>query len=447
MQSILILGAGRSASYLIHYLIEHAPSEDWRITVGDRDLQHATILVAEGPDVATGIAIDASDPAARGALIAKHDLVISMLPAFMHMDVVKDCIRLKKHVITPSYVPDALWAMEAEIKQAGIVVMNELGLDPGIDHMSAMRILDRIRSNGGRIEAFESHTGGLVAPEFDTNPWNYKFSWNPRNVVLAGQGGAAKYIRDGSTKYIPYHKLFQQTQPVHVQGYGDFDAYANRDSLKYRALYGLEQVPTLLRGTLRKAGYCDAWDVFVQLGCTDDSYTMELGPGATWPDYLNAFLPASESGDIRTDLAMYLGLSPDGEIMEKLEWLGLFGSEPIGVDGLSPAATLQTLLERKWVLEPSDKDLVVMWHRFVYENDGEMHEIQASLAVEGQDQRFTAMAKTVGLPVAIAAKMVLNGSIKERGVLLPLTASIYDPILDELEELGVRFEEVEMPSV
>ncbi|HQW40805.1 MAG TPA: saccharopine dehydrogenase C-terminal domain-containing protein [Flavobacteriales bacterium] len=444
MKQILIIGAGRSASSLIQYLIQHAKEGEWHITIADQNAAHAEEMASIGADVAKGVALDASNAKDRSALIAKHDLVISMLPATMHLDVVKDCIALRKHVITPSYVSNELWALDTEIKAAGIIALNELGLDPGIDHMSAMRILDRIREQGGRIDAFESHTGGLVAPESDNNPWNYKFSWNPRNVVLAGQGGAAMYIRDGRTKYIPYHKLFQQTQQVSVPGYGDFDAYANRDSLKYRAIYGLEKIPTLLRGTLRKAGYCAAWDVFVQLGCTDDSYKMELGPTATWTDYLMAFLPPSESSDLRTNLANYIGPLLTTEVMGKLEWLGLFDDQPIGVDRLSPAATLQSLLERKWVLGPEDKDLIVMWHRFVYELGGKKHEILASLAVEGQDQRYTGMAKTVGLPVAIAAKMVLNGTIKERGVMLPLTPSIYNPILDELEEFGIVFKEVEI---
>lgn len=444
MRTILILGAGRSASSLIQYLITHAAAEQWRLVVGDRDQAHAQALVGAAGEAATAITLDATDATAREKAIAGSDLVISMLPAFMHMDVVKDCVRLKKHVITPSYVPDAMWAMEAEIKAAGITVLNELGLDPGIDHMSAMRILDRIRAEGGRMEAFESHTGGLVAPASDTNPWGYKFSWNPRNVVLAGQGGSAKYIRDGSTKYIPYHKLFQQTVRVSVPGYGEYDGYANRDSLKYRKFYGLDDIPTLLRGTLRKAGYCAAWDVFVQLGCTDDGFAMELDPRATWADYIDAFLPHDGLHDTRTNLINYLGLDPKGEVMAKLDWLGLFGKEHIGVEGLSPAATLQTLLERKWKLEPTDKDLVVMWHRFRYAVEGQQTEIQASLVVEGQDQRYTAMAKTVGLPVAIAAKMVLNGTITERGVLLPLKPAIYDPILDELEAHGIVFTEEEI---
>jgi saccharopine dehydrogenase-like NADP-dependent oxidoreductase len=341
-------------------------------------------------------------------------------------------------------VPDALWAMDAELKAAGLIVLNEMGLDPGIDHMSAMRILDRIRREGGRMEAFESYCGGLVAPESDDNPWGYKFSWNPRNVILAGQGGSAKYIRDGVTKYIPYHKLFQQTVRIAVPGLGSFDGYANRDSLKYRKAYGIEEIPTLVRGTLRKAGYCAAWDTFVQLGCTDDGFAMELTADATWNDYLDAFLPHHASLDTRANLAQYLGLDPAGEVMQKLDWLGLFGQERIGVAGLSPAATLQSLLERKWKLGPDDKDLVVMWHRFRYSVEGQHQEIHASLGVIGHDQTHTAMARTVGLPIAMACKLVLNGKVEDRGVLMPLVPSIYDPILNELEKHGVVFAEEEV---
>ncbi len=441
MRSILILGAGRSASSLIQYLIQHAPAQAWRITVADKDAAHATKLTAAGPEVATGVALDAADAEARAALIARHDLVISMLPAFMHMDVVKDCLRLKKHVLTPSYVPDALWAMDAELKAAGLMVLNEMGLDPGIDHMSAMRILDRLRAEGAHMEAFESYCGGLVAPESDDNPWGYKFSWNPRNVVLAGQGGAAKYRQDGVTKYIPYHRLFQRPVQVQVDGFGSFDAYANRDSLKYRSHYGIDGIATLKRGTLRKAGFCTAWNAFVQLGCTDDSFLMELPATATWAQYTDSFLPYPASRGTRVNLAYYLGLDPDGPVMHKLDWLGLFGDAPIGVSGLSPAATLQHLLEQKWVLGAHDKDLVVMWHRFRYTLQGRAQEIHASLAVVGTDTVQTAMARTVGLPMAMAAKLMLNGAIAERGVLMPLKPAIYDPILDELETLGIIFQE------
>lgn len=446
MRKILILGAGRSASSLIRYVIDHAAEQQWRLTVADKDPGNAAALVSAGPEVVHGIALDANHGEERAKLIGEHDLIISMLPAFMHMDVLKDCLRFKKHVITPSYVPDALWPLDAEFKAAGSIVLNEMGLDPGIDHMSAMRIIDRIHREGGRMEEFESYCGGLVAPESDDNPWGYKFSWNPRNVILAGQGGAAKYIRNGVTKYIPYHKLFKQTVRIEVLGLGEFDGYANRDSLKYRSHYGLDGIPTLIRGTLRKAGYCEAWDAFVQLGCTEDGFNMELEADATWTDYLDAFLPHSQEYGTRENLAHYLGLKKEGEVMHKLNWLGLFDGRPIGVQGRSPAATLQHLLEQKWRLGPQDKDLVVMWHRFRYSVEGQHQAIHASLGVIGEDHTHTAMSRTVGLPIAMACKLVLNGQLKDRGVLLPLKPDIYTPILDELETKGIVFTEEEVEA-
>lgn len=443
MRTILILGAGRSASALVRYLVEHAREQQWRITVADQHTGPAEALIGDGHEVARALVLDATDAEARAAAIARHDLVISMLPAFMHMDVLRDCLRLRKQVITPSYVPDALWAMDADFKAAGLTVLNEMGLDPGIDHMSAMRIIDRVHAQGGTIEAFESYCGGLVAPESDDNLWGYKFSWNPRNVILAGQGGAARYIADGTVRYVPYHRLFRTITSVQVPELGRFEGYANRDSLKYRAHYGLDAIPTLRRGTLRKAGYCTGWDVFVQLGCTDDSYIMELPANPTWRDYVQAFLPG-EGPDPRTELARVLGLDPKGEVMAMLDELRIFSDEPIGRTGLSPAALLQHLLEQRWVLGPEDKDLVVMWHRFRYAVQGRTTELHATLAVVGQDTTYTAMARTVGLPMAMGAKLLLNGGITERGVLLPLKPAIYDPILDELATLGIGFDEREV---
>lgn len=443
MRSILLLGAGRSATSLIRYLIENASEQQWRLTVGEREVDHARQLVQGADGVAEAVELDATNAEARAVLIAQHDLVISMLPAFMHMDVLKDCLRLKKNVITPSYVPDVLWPLNDAFKSAGLVVLNEMGLDPGIDHMSAMRILDKVRADGGVMEAFESYCGGLVAPESDDNPWGYKFSWNPRNVVVAGQGSAAKYIHGGEVKYIPYHQLFGRTVRVEVPGFGAFDGYANRDSLKYREPYGIAAIPTMMRGTLRKAGYCAAWDALVQLGCTEDGFAMELPASATWEQYINAFLPDDDARlDTRTRVARYLGA--EDAVMRKLDWLGLFDTGKIGTAGLSPAATLQVLLEEKWKLAPEDKDMVVMWHRFVYAVGGRRHEVHASMTVIGEDRTHTAMAQTVGLPMAIAAKLVLNGKIQERGVLLPLKPEFYVPILDELGELGIAFEEREI---
>ena len=275
--------------------------------------------------------INALDPKERGSLIQQSDLVISMLPARFHPDIVRDCIQFRKNVITPSYVSEELEEMSNEIEEAGILVLNEMGVDPGIDHMSAMEIMDRIKAEGGKIIRFESFTGGLVAPESDNNPWNYKFTWNPRNVVLAGQGGTACFRQDGKYKYIPSHKLFSRVKPINIEGHGDFEGYANRDSLKYMQVYGLEDIQTIYRGTLRRSGFSEAWDVFVQLGLTDDSYNLSNSEEMSARDFVNSFLFYDTSKTVEVKLREYLTMSD--EVFDKIEWLGMFGDEVLGLKG------------------------------------------------------------------------------------------------------------------
>ena len=289
MKKILIFGAGRSSSSLIKYLLDSANKENWFITVLDSDLKSAQEKVGKHPN-AECFAIDASNQEIRLKYIKDADIVISMLPAFLHIKILKDAIDCGVHVITPSYVTDEIKSLDQAAKSKDVVILNEMGLDPGIDHMSAKKIIDEITDKGGKLTGFESYTGGLVAPESDNNPWNYKFTWNPRNVVLAGQGGAAKFIQEGKYKYIPYNKLFRRTEIIDIDSYGKFEGYPNRDSLRYRSVYGLENIPTMFRGTLRKVGFCRAWNVFVQLGLTDDSYIIEGSEKMTNRDFINSFL-------------------------------------------------------------------------------------------------------------------------------------------------------------
>ncbi|MBC7438437.1 MAG: saccharopine dehydrogenase NADP-binding domain-containing protein, partial [Flavobacterium sp.] len=274
MRNILIIGAGRSASSLIKYLLDKSDQENLHLTIGDLSLSLAQQKTNNHQN-ATAIALDICDENQRKTEIQKADIVISMLPAHLHIEVAKDCIAFKKHLVTASYISDAMQALDEDAKANNLIFMSEVGLDPGIDHMSAMKIIDEIRAKGGKMILFESFCGGLVAPESDNNLWNYKFTWAPRNVVLAGQGGAAKFIQEGTYKYIPYHKLFRRTEFLEVEGYGKFEGYANRDSLKYRSIYGLEDVLTLYRGTIRRVGFSKAWNMFVQLGMTDDTYLID----------------------------------------------------------------------------------------------------------------------------------------------------------------------------
>ena len=298
------------------------------------------------------------------------------------------------------------------------------------------------------ILLFESFTGGLVAPESDDNLLNYKFTWNPRNVVLAGQGGAAKFIQEGKYKYIPYNKLFRRTEIINVEGRGNFEGYANRDSLKYRSIYGLEDIPTIYRGTLRKVGFSRAWNVFVQLGATDDSYILEGSKNMTHRDFINSFLAYNPHDSVELKLRYYLKIEQDDIIWDKLVWLGIFEDTPLNLEeDKTPAQILQQILEAKWTLEPHDKDMIVMWHKFGFRVDGIDREIHSSMSYIGADQTYTAMSDTVGLPVGICTKMILNGTIQLKGVQLPIHKEIYEPVLAELETFGIVFNEMEVEPV
>jgi len=441
MRKILIIGAGKSASSLIKYLLDKSEIEALQIIVADKTIESAQKLIANHPN-GKAIILDVFEKESRQKAVKNASIVISMLPARFHMEVAKDCLKYGKSMITASYISNEMKALHDQVVAKGLVFMNEIGLDPGIDHMSAIQVIDRIRDKGGKLLLFESFTGGLVAPESDDNLWNYKFTWNPRNVVVAGQGSAAKFIQEGKYKYIPYHKLFRRTEILDLGEYGKFEGLANRDSLKYRSIYGLEDILTLYRGTIRRVGFSRAWNVFVQLGMTDDSYTIADSEHMTYRDFTNSFLAYSPYDSVELKLRHYLKIDQDDIIWDKLLELDIFnGEKMVGLKNATPAQILQKILEEKWTLQPEDKDMIVMMHIFGYELDGEKHQINSYMQIKGDDQTYTAMAKTVGLPVAIAALKILNGVIKTPGVQLPITKEVYEPILKELEEYGVNFKE------
>ncbi|NQY06321.1 MAG: saccharopine dehydrogenase NADP-binding domain-containing protein [Flavobacteriaceae bacterium] len=445
MRKILVIGAGRSASNLIQYFLDKSSQENLHITIGDLSLDNAKKLVGNQPN-ASAIALDIFNEEQRKEAVQNADIVVSMLPARFHINVAKDCITYKKHMVTASYVSNEMQALDEEAKVNNLVFMNEIGVDPGIDHMSAMKVIDEIREKNGKVILFESFTGGLIAPESDNNLWNYKFTWNPRNVVLAGQGGAAKFIQEGAYKYIPYHKLFRRTEFLQVEGYGKFEAYANRDSLKYRSVYGFENIPTLYRGTMRRVGFSRAWNIFVQLGMTDDSYVIEGSEDMSYRDFVNAFLPYSPSDSVELKLRHSLKIDQDDIIWDKLLELDLFNPDKkIGLKNATPAQMLQKILMDSWTLEESDKDMIVMYHKFGYELNGKKYQIDSKMVCIGDDQTFTAMSKTVGLPVAMATLQILNGKIVTPGVQIPIKKETYLPILEELEEFGIIFNEQEVP--
>lgn len=437
MSKILVLGAGLSSSDLIKYLLDHSKVLGWTVKVGDISLETAREKVNNHPN-AEAIKFDINNSAQLQEEVSWANAVISLLPAFMHPIVAQECVKQGKHMLTASYVSDTMKSLHEEAVQKGISLMNELGVDPGIDHMSAMRVIDEIRSKGGKLLGFISNTGGLVAPESDNNPWNYKFTWNPRNVVLAGQG-VAQYLEEGQYKYIPYHRLFTNVREYDILDLGKFEMYPNRDSLKYREIYGIQDIKTIIRGTLRRAGYSKAWNVFVQLGMTDDSYKMLNSEKLTKREFLNSFLPYHPTENVEEKLRRIVPEANDEVVYNKIKWLGLFENEPIGLPNASPAQLLQHILESKLALDPNDKDMIVMQHVFDYELNGTKRRRTSTMVITGKDTVHTAMSITVGTPLAIATKLLLTGQITDRGVVVPTKPHIYTPILQELESFGVKF--------
>lgn len=410
------------------------------LIVADSDIHLARAKI-HGHLCARAEALDVENEERRASLIAESDIVISMLPPLFHVLLAKTCLQYGKHMLTASYVSDEMRALDEAAKEKGVILLNECGLDPGIDHMTALKEIEAIKESGGELTKFLSYTGGLIAPESCTNPWGYKFTWNPRNVVLAGQGGITKFLHNKQYKYIPYHRLFSHHNHIHVTGQGDFEGYPNRDSVKYKRLYGIEEVHTMIRGTLRKPGFCDAWNVLVQLGMTDDSFTMSQCEGMSYRNFVAAFLGEQDGEDLEDCFCTHAGIEKDSKTFQMMAWLGLFSEEKIQLQNASPATILLHLLKNRWALEPGDKDMVVMQHIFEYTLAGRQWQKRLGIVCIGDDDNHTAMAKTVGWPLAIATKLILKGKIDDAGVLIPIKRAIYSPILKELEQMGLKMVE------
>lgn len=440
MERILIIGAGRSASALIHYVLEKAKEYNWAVTVADNDPQLAAAKVKDHPH-GRAIWLDVTKVNDRKDVIGRADIVVSLLPAHLHLEVAYDCIKLKKHLITASYVSKEMYRLGDEARDRELIFMGEMGLDPGIDHMSAMQKIDEIKAEGGKITAFRSYTGGLIAPESDNNPWHYKFTWNPRNVVLAGQG-TAQYLENGKFKYVPYNRLFHNFQTVQIPGMGEFEVYANRDSLLYREVYGLGGIPNILRGTIRNRGFCEAWAALIDIGLTDGSYPILDSDKLSYLEWMDAYVSSEPGNSVKERVAHLIGQDVKSEVIHKLEWLGLFRKKKIKLPNATPALILENLLLDKWKLEKGDKDMILMHHEFEYEQKGKKYLLKSSLVMKGEDDQHTAMAKLVGLPMGIFVRLVLAGKITTKGVHIPVMKQVYEPVLEELKEYGVVFQEV-----
>lgn len=433
-----MFGAGKSATCLIDYLLTNAPRQKWHITVVDNDLMLIKSKTGKSYYV-TPAAIDIRDQAARQPLIQEADLVISLLPPPLHIIIAKDCLQFHKHLLTASYIDADIRKLQKDIQKAGLLFMYEMGLDPGLDHMSAMKVIHSIEKKGGQIFSFKSYTGGLVSPESNDNPWQYKISWNARNIVLAGQSGAT-FKEKGKVKELSYEQLFDQSKIIQIPGLGKLAYYPNRDSLAYMDVYRLENIPTFMRATLRFQDFCEGWSALIRLGLTDDTQKLQT-------DNLSYFKWASQLVKIDKQLsneenvALHLGVSSKSKVIRQLKYLGLLNGDQINLGEQTNAGILQHIIENRLGMSATDKDMIVMMHEIEFERRNMATRMHSYMIVQGEDNLRTAMAKTVGLPLGIMAKLLLQDKAPLTGLHIPVMPEVYNPVLKELEEFDIRFEE------
>lgn len=432
------MGAGRSATDLIDYLLQHAQENQWEVTVGDMSLALATQKI-KGHALGKALAFNGGNAAEVEQAVAYADVVVSLLPPPMHPAIARECLKQSKHLVTASYVSAEMAALDAEAKAKGLIFLNEIGADPGIDHMSLMRGIDAIKAKGGKITDLRSYCGSLIAPESNDNPWGYKFTWSPMNVIVAGQG-AACWLSNGKRAYIPYNRLFSMIDPIRIEGFGDFDAYANRDSFSYKDTYNIPEVQSLLRGTLRMNGFCEGWNALIRLGLTANDYKISQADTLTYKAWVAGYVPDT-GNSTEESVAAFLQTEKDSALMQRLIATGMFSDEKITRETATPAEILYDLLMSRWVFREEDKDMLVMADKLVYEWNGKKYEKTATMGLIGKDFHHTAISQTVGLPAAMGVKLILQNKVEGRGVLLPITPDIYHPILDELTTYGIVFKE------
>ena len=440
MRKVLIVGAGKSSPFLIKYLIENSVKENLFILIADANLLNLKKINRN--ERCKTILFDINDVDQKKKLIHDADIVISLLPVHLHILIAKTCLELKRNLLTASYVSEEMKLLNNKVKKKGLIFLNEIGLDPGIDHMSAKKIIDRIQADNKEIISLKSFTGGLIAPMSDNNLWNYKFTWNPRNVVKAGQGSATKFIEKGKYKYVPYYRLFDNTETINIDEIGEFEVYPNRDSLKYRKLYNLDNIQTMKRGTIRKVGFSKSWNMLIRLGLTDDSYRISNSKNMSIREFTNCFLPYDPNKSIEKKVQKELRIKSFNEEMKKLKAINLFDDKKkIRTDNGTPAEILEEILRDIWKLEKNDRDMIIMYHEFKYRNGNKIKKTTSTMVCIGDNKKFTAMSKTVGLPLAIASILILNKQIKIRGIIRPIHQQIYDPVLEKLDRFDINFKE------
>lgn len=429
---ILILGAGKSSAHLIQYLANQTKSSDFKLLIMDIDISLIPDDIDRLPQVEV-VKVNSSDIAIYRDYISSSYIVISMLPAFMHISIAKFCLELGAHLITPSYVSDEMKSLDYEVKSKDLIFLNEMGFDPGIDHMTTMKIYHELEEKGGKLISYKSYAGGLVAPKNDDNPWNYKFSWNPRNVILAGQGGEIIYKLNNKNVSISYEELFAKSEELTLTDGSKFDVYPNRDSLKYESIYNWDNIETIERGTMRKVGFCEGWNELIKLGLTDNQKDI-ASIGITYKEFYQLF--------IDQNIEEYLK-SKNENIKQKFISIGFNDSiSTITINGTA-AEILQSILEPKWKLMPTDTDWVVMAHILEYSIGDKNYQLESRFSLEGESALYTAMSMTVGMPIAYAAMMILENKIITKGVVIPTIKEIYEPILSQLNKIGIRFVESE----
>jgi saccharopine dehydrogenase-like NADP-dependent oxidoreductase len=431
MKKVLVLGAGLVSRPLVRYLLDHG----YLLTCASRTVSKAKKLV-EGHENGKALELNIKDESTLGTLIDDCDLAVSLVPPAFHTLVARMCIERRKPMVTTSYVSDEMQALDGPAKEAGVVVLNEIGVDPGIDHMSAMRIIDAVKGKGGRIVAFKSYCGGLPAPEDNDNPFGYKFSWAPRGVLLASRNGAS-YLLNGRVVEVAPERLFRDMHILQVEEFGDFEAYPNRDSLGYLEVYGLQGIETLYRGTLRNMGWCDCLYSYRALGLLElDEVDVA---GKTYGDFMREFLGAGPDEDLRVAAARKMKLPPDSLPPWNLHWLGMFSDKKFETDRISPLDAVGELMFEKLAFKPGERDLIVLYHDFTAAYpDGRKERITSRLIDFGIEGGDSSMSRTVSLPAAIGVHMILQGKITSPGVLRPVTPEIYDPVLDELATMKIE---------
>jgi saccharopine dehydrogenase (NADP+, L-glutamate forming) len=436
MKNILVLGAGLVAGSLVRYLMDQP---DFHVKVASRTLSRAESLVGGHPQ-GEAQQLNVRNEAALEELIRQADLAVSLLPYVHHPKVARLCVKHGKNMVTTSYVKDAMHSLDKAAREAGVILLNEIGVDPGIDHMMAMKVIRRVQKDGGKITGFSSYCGGLPAPEANTNPLGYKFSWSPRGVLLAGKNSAC-FMKDGQVIEIPGNKLFDNywTVPIEIEGKViDFEGYPNRDSLTYMETYGITSVRTMFRGTLRNASWCSTLKKMVELGLLDETERDDVA-GLTFAQFTAKLI--NSTGDLRQDLAAYLNVDPNSRVMSNLEWLGLLSDDPLPLQKGAPIDIMTALMREKMKYEPGERDMLILQHEFIAEYPNRKEKITSTMIDFGIPYGDTSMSRTVSLPAAIGARLILEGAVNLTGVQTPVVPEIYEPVLQELEQLGITFTE------